>query len=119
MQIIDNKVVVIPTDEPQKILNTIKRSAEYGDDSVAVFWGLEEMQALKQLGFDAPSPISKNYAWAGAFPPMEHQRATAEFLTLHKRAFCFNEQGTGKTAASIWAADYLMERGIINRVLVV
>ena len=42
MQILDNKILVIPTDEPQKILNTIKRSAEYDDESVAVFWGLEE-----------------------------------------------------------------------------
>lgn len=118
MQIVDNKILVVPTEEPQKILNTIRRSTEYGDD-VAVFWGLEEAQALRQLGFDAPSPINKNYGWPGVHPPMNHQRSTAEFLTLHKRAFCFNEQGTGKTAAAIWAADYLLERGVINRVLVV
>ena len=118
MQIIDNKVLVVPTEEPQKILHSIKRSAEC-DDGVAVFWGLEEAQALKQLGFDAPSPINKNYGWPGVYPPMNHQRSTAEFLTLHRRAFCFNEQGTGKTAASIWAADYLMERGFIRRVLVI
>jgi superfamily II DNA or RNA helicase len=39
-------------------------------------------------------------------------------LTLHNRAFCFNEQGTGKTASVIWAADYLIKRGEIKRVLV-
>jgi SNF2 family DNA or RNA helicase len=50
---------------------------------------------------------------------MAHQRTTAEFLTLNTRAFCFNEQGTGKTGAAIWASDYLMTQGYINRVLVV
>ena len=41
------------------------------------------------------------------------------FLTLHQRAFCFNEQGTGKTGAAIWAADYLLNIGAVKRVLVV
>ena len=50
---------------------------------------------------------------------MQHQRDTASFLTLHKRAFCFNEQGTGKTASVIWAVDYLMTLGVLKRVLVV
>lgn len=119
MQVLENKFLVVPTQEPQKILNSIKRSAEYDGENVAVFWGLEEAQALKQLGFNPPSPINKNYEWPGVYPPMDHQRTTAEFFTLHKRGFCFNEQGTGKTAAAIWAADYLMERKIISRVLVV
>jgi hypothetical protein len=39
-------------------------------------------------------------------------------LPLTTSAFCFNEQGTGKTASVIWAADYLMKRGDIKRVLV-
>jgi SNF2 family DNA or RNA helicase len=53
------------------------------------------------------------------FTPFDHQRDTSRFLTLHKRAFCFNEAGTGKTSAAIWAADYLMTQGLIKRVLVV
>ena len=38
---------------------------------------------------------------------------------MNKKAFCFNEQGTGKTASAIWAADYLMNQGLVNRVLVI
>ena len=38
---------------------------------------------------------------------------------MFKKAFCFNEQGTGKTASAIWAADFLMQKKIINRVLVI
>ena len=40
-------------------------------------------------------------------------------MTLNKKSFCFNEQGTGKTASAIWAADYLMTQGKVKRVLVV
>ena len=62
---------------------------------------------------------SRDYHWPGMFQPFDHQRDTARFLTLHRRAFCFNEAGTGKTSAAIWAADYLMNQGIVKRVLVV
>ena len=37
---------------------------------------------------------------------MDHQRTTAAFMTMNPRSFCFNEQGTGKTASAIWAADF-------------
>jgi len=53
------------------------------------------------------------------FEPFEHQRATASFLVANHRAFCFNEQGTGKTASVIWAADQLMNAGIVKRALIV
>lgn len=62
--------------------------------------------------------ITENYVWTGAFEPFEHQKSTASFLARHERAFCFNEQGTGKTASVIWAADYLMKLGLVQRVLV-
>ena len=65
--------------------------------------------------------INDSYKWPRpmGFTPFDHQRQTANFLTDNSRAFCFNEQGTGKTASVIWAADYLMKAGMIKRVLVV
>ena len=65
--------------------------------------------------------IKDNYKWPRpiGFTPFGHQKETAEFLSLRRRAFCFNEQGTGKTASVIWAADYLLSKGAINRVLIV
>jgi SNF2 family DNA or RNA helicase len=57
--------------------------------------------------------------WTGKLTPFAHQKETAAFLTLNKKAFCFNEQGTGKTASVIWATDYLMKLGLIKRVLVI
>ncbi len=89
---------------------------------VLVYWGIQEVQTLTRL-LDAshkiPSPIEKHYDWPGMYQPFDHQRDTSRFLTLHRRAFCFNEAGTGKTSAAIWAADYLMHQGLIKRVLVV
>jgi SNF2 family DNA or RNA helicase len=38
---------------------------------------------------------------------------------MNKKSFCFNEQGTGKTASAIWATDYLMKQGKIKRALVI
>jgi len=84
-----------------------------------VKWGLEEAQVLKNLRIkNVPSPIEAQYDWPGLYKPFDHQKVTASFLTLHRRAFCFNEQGTGKTSSVIWAADYLMTIGVIKRVLV-
>ena len=88
-------------------------------NEVVVKWGMFEALKLKSLNINVPSPISKRYKWAGQYKPYEHQKKTAEFLTMNKRAFCFNEQGTGKTASAIWAADYLITQKQIRRVLVV
>ncbi len=91
-----------------------------GLHDVAVYFGLKEVQALTNLKIKGvPSTINRDYNWPGQYKPFAHQKETAAFLTLRKRAFCFNEQGTGKTAAVIWAADYLMKLGAIRRVLII
>ena len=61
------------------------------------------------------------YTWPRppGFTPFEHQKTTAEFLIGNRKAFCFNEQGTGKTASVIWSVDYLMKLGVLRRVLVI
>ena len=61
------------------------------------------------------------YGWPcpPGMAPFLHQKETAAFLTGKPKAFCFNEQGTGKTASVIWATDYLMSMGLLRRVLVV
>ena len=67
----------------------------------------------------AKNSILTDYNWPGKFKPFAHQKQTSEFLTLNRKAFCFNEQGTGKTASVIWATDYLMTLGVVKRVLVI
>ena len=95
---------------------------ENGINEVIVYWGLEEMTELNRLvtfNQNLPSPITRDYEWAGLYEPFDHQRVTSEFLSVNKRAFCFNEAGTGKTSSALWAADYLMNEGKIKRVLII
>ena len=81
---------------------------------------LPEARVLNNLHIkNIPSPIMGHYDWPGLHKPFDHQKTTSSFLTLHPRAFCLNEQGTGKTGSVIWAADYLMKLGRIKRVLVI
>lgn len=117
MEIIDNKAILLSVADPKPILSTVKKSA-VAQGKVLVHWGQTEAERLAQLNLNVPSPILRDYQWTGKFTPFDHQRETASFLSIRRRAFCFNEQGTGKTASVIWAADYLMKLGLVKRVLV-
>ena len=123
MQIVDNKALVFRTRYPSKY-EVIPRSKTIGEVKkgvyeVAVHWGLDEVRVLKNLGVrDVPSPILRSYKWPGKYTPFAHQRDTAAFLTMYKKAFVFSEPGTGKTLAALWAADYLMKIGKVRRCLI-
>jgi SNF2 family DNA or RNA helicase len=124
MQIVDNKVLLLKTKRPKVVTDKIKKSkvmkSEGDIHEVAVHWEFPEAQALAELKVkDVPSPIQRDYKWSGKLAPFAHQKVTAGFLSLRKKAFCFNEQGTGKTASVIWAADYLMKLGAVKRVLII
>lgn len=120
---IRDKTLIVRTRHPQKygVIPKIKHLPMENDlYPIEVPWGLEEARVLKNLGVKkVPSPILREYNWPGRFKPFEHQKDTASFFTLNRRAFCFNEPGTGKTMAALWAADYLMNRGEVRRCLVV
>jgi SNF2 family DNA or RNA helicase len=120
MEIIDNKALLLRVKEPGRITTVIPRSKALNSNEVLVKWGLDEAQVLKNLRIkNVPSPILGQYDWPGQHKPFDHQKTTAAFLTLHRKALCFNEQGTGKTGSVIWAADYLIKQKRIRRVLVI
>ena len=118
MKIIEDRALLLEVPDPSVVTGNIHKSAEVAG-GVLVRWGHTESETLARLGFDdTPSPMLKSYQWTGKLTPFNHQKTTASFLSIRRRAFCFNEQGTGKTASVIWAADYLMKRGLVKRVLV-
>lgn len=124
MKIVNNRAMVLKTKHPHLITERVKNykvtEQEDGYFKLALPWRLHEAQVLNSVGIkNVPSPIGREYEWSGRFKPFAHQKKTASFLTLNKKAFCFNEQGTGKTASVIWAADYLIQESAINRVLVI
>lgn len=89
------------------------------DFNVALKHDLETTKILKNLGFDVPSPIESYYTWPGKFIPFDHQKRMVDFLVQHKRAFNLSEMGTAKSAAALWAADYLMNIGRVHKVLII
>ena len=123
MEIIENKALLLRTRDPGKYgiipKSKVVERFDDGSASIAIYWGLDEARVLKNLGVkDVPSPITRRYHWPGRYIPMAHQIETAGFLTMHRKAFCFSEPGTGKTLSALWAADYLMQRGDIRRCLI-
>ena len=119
MRIIDSKALLLKLRNPKRVTETVPKSKEVGANEVLVNWGIDEMHTLKRLNINVPSPIQSQYTWTGKYAPFDHQKKTSAFLTMNRKSFCFNEQGTGKTASAIWAADYLMKQGKIKRVLVI
>lgn len=98
MEIVNNKALKLRLRKPDRVTTVIPKSkivGQVGDIyEVLVHWGHDECLVLKNLGIkNVPSPINKDYPWHGLYKPFAHQKETAAFLTLHKRAFCLNEMG--------------------------
>lgn len=128
MELVDNKALklTLKNDSADIILDNIEKSDVIDRTNevtnLIIYWGLDEMTKLNQImrfKKNLPSPIIKEYGWPGLYKPFDHQRTTAEFLSINKKAFCFNEAGTGKTSSALWAADYLMNKGKVRRVLII
>lgn len=113
--------LLLKVKQPAAIQAVIPRSRpiSYLGHNLAVKFGIDEVKVLNNMGIRAPSPILYGYTWPGKFTSLDHQQDTAALLTLHKRAFVLNETGTMKTASALWAADYLMNLGLVHRVLIV
>lgn len=125
MDIVQNRALLLNTKKAAQIKALIPKSeiiehGPAGAGRILVNWDQHEAQVLRNMGIkNVPSPILGRYKWPGMYNPFEHQKATADFLTVHLKCFVLNEAGTGKTTAAAWAADYLMTKGLVRRVLVV
>jgi superfamily II DNA or RNA helicase len=116
------KSIALKLDNPQRVMEcipTARRVTLHGVDLVLVPHKPDEVRVLRNLGIKAPAPIMHYYDWTGGFVPYAHQKSTSAFLTMNKKALVLNEIGTGKTQSALWAADYLMKMGIINKVLII
>ena len=115
------KAIALKLNNPSRVLSSIPTAKTLhvkGQQIVVTPHGIKEVVALRDLGIEAPSPILYHYDWPSRFTPYEHQRQTAAFLTINKKALVLNDIGTGKTQSALWAADYMMREGIIKKVLV-
>lgn len=124
MKIYEGKFLQLETTDPESIAKVLPKikilSKENNTYSILTKWTHKNAMALAQLGYsNVPPPMLTHYKWKGRYPPFEHQKITAGFLSLYKRAYCFSDAGTGKTAAVLWAIDYLMDLGLVKRALIV
>jgi len=78
----------------------------------------EVVRLARNLGLKAPAPIMSQYDWCGG-KPFRTQKVTAAMLTMQRRAYVLSEMGTGKTRATLFAIDFLIRTGVIERALVI
>lgn len=76
------------------------------------------VRLARNLGLKAPAPIMAQYDWNKG-SPFKTQRITAAMLTMNRRAYVLSEMGTGKTRATLYAIDFLIQCGEIERAIVV
>ncbi len=117
-----HRKLVLNLQEPDRILSVLPsaRPLVYkGQTLVAVPHRLDEVRVLRNLGLDAPAPMSAYYDWPGRYKPYAHQKITAEFLSTNPRAYCNNGMGSGKTVSVLWAFDYLRKSGEVDWMVVV
>lgn len=112
--------LVLKVPDPFAIRDLLSKSRiiNHGDYNIAVKHTLEATKVLRNIGIDAPAPILSQYKWPGKYKPFAHQLVMSEFLTLNRRGFNLSEPGIGKTAAALWAADWLMNTKRVRKVLI-
>ena len=115
-----HNVLVYDVKDPSRILSAVQGSRRLHNGYVACPNNLYNLQLLSWLGLQVPAPMDEaNYDWPGRYRPFLAQRVTANFLSVHPRAFVLSDMGTGKTLAALWGADYVLRQYPGNRALIV
>ena len=98
------------------------REVAGGSFNIAAKHTVAATKKLREMGFKAPSPIVSYYDWPkfqGKFNPFEHQKIMAEFMSMNRRCFNLGEMGTGKTNSVLWALDWGMNEGTIDKTMII
>lgn len=114
-----HNVLVIPHN--RGVANLIPHAREYSRDGhsfLLIPHREAESKLLSNLGYKTPAPIITQYDWCNV-APFVSQKTTAAMLSTNSRAYVLNAMGTGKTLASLFAADYLMNKGKVKKALIV
>ena len=102
-------LLIYETNDPAPILQHIPNAKRLNGQYVAVPHNLHNNQILRLLQYPVVSPLaSYDFPIMLGRRPCDHQKATANFLAVHPRAFCLSDPGTMKTLSALWAADFVM-----------
>lgn len=105
----DKKALIINSSNPEQLLAVIPTARSItvkGKTLVVVPHRLDESKVLRNLGLVTPSPIRYHYDWSGQYQPFKAQMDTAEFLSMHPRAYVLSEIGCVDSAT-----EYLSPTG--------
>tara|TARA_R110002020_G_scaffold104177_3_gene243853 strand:- start:13154 stop:14758 length:1605 start_codon:yes stop_codon:yes gene_type:complete len=99
---------------------------ECNDDGVhacAVRWDhpyrVHNVRALTELRMKNIPFVTQDYKFPCERVPFKHQVEMVEFAVRNRKSFNLSTMGVGKTSSSVWACDYLMKHGYLDRVVVV
>lgn len=115
-----SRSILLRADDPLHIRDLLPNSRLLPGDgfNVAVKHTLEATKVLRNIGVEAPAPILSQYNWPGKYKPMSQQLTMGSFYTLHRKLFNLSDPGVGKTAGSLWPADYLMSTKRVRKALI-
>lgn len=122
----DKKAIVLKVRDPSKyatVFNQVGIKYKVDGHTLAVRHNIDTFKILSNLGarLDNHEPMRSYYEYPklhGLYDPMYHQKETAVFVSQNPKSFVLNTQRTGKTASCLWAADYLLKEGMIDKVLI-
>lgn len=114
-----HNMMIYPNVLAAQVKAQLPSAVPLNESAVAVPFKMWEMQVARHIGLPAESPIEQFYNWPGQFKPKAHQRVMSSFMTLHPRCMNLSAMRTGKTMATSWGADYLMDCGLVNKALVI
>lgn len=106
--------LIMHADDPFRIRGLMRQSRTLPRDdyNVAVKHTFNNVRILRNIGINVPLPP---YEYPGRFPPFSHQIEMSEFQVLNQKCFNLSDPGTMKTAATLWAADMLMNWDVIKK----
>jgi len=110
-----HKVFMIPFD--QGLANIVPGAKSY-NGSLILPHTKDTTRLARNIGHAVPAPIITQYDWNGD-SPFRTQMVTAAMLTMQPRAYVLSEMGTGKTRATLHAANFMFLTQEIARALVI
>ena len=93
-----------------------------GEKYVVLDFTDEVIEQFAEFDMFPPHPVQFYYDWPHPdhWEKVDvHQKITTAFMLRYYKAHVHNEMGTGKTASALWAADWLMHKGKVRKVLIV
>lgn len=107
--------------EPGVIVGAIQGARALNSYYVAVPVDLFSMQLARVMGLPVPNLLDINgYDWPRqpGRTPLSHQKYMASFAVAHPRCFNLSDMGTMKTLSMLWAADFLMQQGLVHKAVI-